>query len=167
MSNAFNSTAVTTARRLADFNHHFAAEYAFLLNNFVGNAFFTSLWNQAANFGRLSEKQITCIRKAMAKAAAPAAPVNPLAERLAGIEATTNGDRLLAIEFVKTQIANIEARIERLSAMVAAGDMGEPSTSGIRRGRHVIIGRNQHYLNVNISSLADRKELLTFALTAE
>jgi hypothetical protein len=61
---------------------------------------------------------------------------------------------------IEAQIANIEARIEKLGGRVARGDMGEPSTLAVRAGRHVIVGRNESFLNLNYSALAQRKQWL-------
>lgn len=62
---AFNSKASTTSGRTAAFQSAFPAEYSFLLDNITASEFYRSLWTQAAKWGRLSEKQMACIRKAM------------------------------------------------------------------------------------------------------
>jgi hypothetical protein len=61
---------------------------------------------------------------------------------------------------IEAQIANIEARIEKLGGRVARGDMGEAETLAVRAGRHVIVGRNESFLNLNYSALAQRKQWL-------
>lgn len=60
---AFQSTAFTTSAITADFKDAFPEEYNFLLNNITASEFYRSLWTQATKWGRLSEKQIACIRK--------------------------------------------------------------------------------------------------------
>lgn len=69
----FNVKAHTTAARIAAFKEQFPAEHDFLLDNFRGSAFLHSLWTQMSRWGRLSEKQMACLAKEMAKA--PPKPV--------------------------------------------------------------------------------------------
>lgn len=61
---------------------------------------------------------------------------------------------------IEAQIANIEARIVKLGGRVAAGDLGEADTLAVRKGRYVAVGRNESFLNLNYSALAQRKQWL-------
>lgn len=58
------------------------------------------------------------------------------------------------------QIAKIQANISKLEAEIKAGNYGEAFTYVMERGKRRAVGRNEYFLNLNRTALAQRQERL-------
>lgn len=67
MTLVFQSSAVTTSARVREFTNQFPEEAKFLIDRMTTD-FYRSVWTQAVQWGRMSDKQLAAVRRGMAKA---------------------------------------------------------------------------------------------------